>query len=70
MIYDLINGRRAVEAGLNIDKIREIADLHIRAIATMLYGDISIGEIAKILNKSRSQIYRIINRAAASKQVR
>ncbi|KWT91877.1 hypothetical protein [Candidatus Magnetominusculus xianensis] len=47
---------------VNIGKIRQIKDVRLRAIALMIYGKISIFEIAALLDKSVSQIYRIVNR--------
>ncbi|MBF0554127.1 MAG: hypothetical protein HQK96_06145 [Nitrospirae bacterium] len=44
---------------INIDNIRTIKNIRLRAIAGMLYGEISVRQISELLNISASQIYRI-----------
>jgi hypothetical protein len=53
---------RDVTKKIHIGKIRQIKDVRLRAIAVMIYAKISIFEIAALLDKSVSQIYRIVNR--------
>ncbi|MBF0345894.1 MAG: helix-turn-helix domain-containing protein [Nitrospirae bacterium] len=47
---------------INIGKIRQIKDARLRAIAVMLYARLPVTEIAALLQKSKSQIYRYIQR--------
>ena len=44
-----------------IADVRGLADLRLRAVAAMLYADISTAEIALILDISRRRVYQIIN---------
>ncbi|MBF0487822.1 MAG: hypothetical protein HQK98_06645 [Nitrospirae bacterium] len=56
---------RDMSKKINIGKIRQIKDVRLRAIALMIYGKISIFEIAALLDKSVSQIYRIVGRGSS-----
>ncbi|MBF0553034.1 MAG: hypothetical protein HQK96_00585 [Nitrospirae bacterium] len=56
---------REMNKKINIGKIRQIKDIRLRAIASMIYSKISIFEIAALLDKSVSQIYRIVNSGAS-----
>ncbi|MES0337758.1 MAG: hypothetical protein SFH39_15555 [Candidatus Magnetobacterium sp. LHC-1] len=47
---------------INISKIRQIKDIKLRAIAVMLYARVPVVEIAELFRKSRSQIYRYIQK--------
>ncbi|MBF0568281.1 MAG: helix-turn-helix domain-containing protein [Nitrospirae bacterium] len=49
---------------INIDKIRKIKDLRLRALALLIYGKITIADIARFFGKSPSQIYRIIKKGS------
>ncbi len=44
-----------------IDKIKRIDSLYLRAIASMLMVGLPVVEIASLLKKSRTQVYRDIN---------
>ena len=46
----------------HIDNIRELPDIRIRAIAAMLYADISLSDISRMLHVNRSNLYRNINK--------
>ncbi|MBF0317708.1 MAG: helix-turn-helix domain-containing protein [Nitrospirae bacterium] len=47
---------------INIAKIRRLPDLKLRAIAVMLYAGLPVAEIADLLQKSTSQVYRYIRK--------
>ncbi|MBF0319057.1 MAG: hypothetical protein HQL01_04550 [Nitrospirae bacterium] len=61
VLNELREGKE-VSRKIHIGKIRQIKDIRLRAIALLIYGKISIFEIAALLDKSVSQIYRIVNR--------
>ncbi|MBF0456892.1 MAG: hypothetical protein HQK99_03250 [Nitrospirae bacterium] len=61
VLNDLREGKEMFKK-IHIGKIRQIKDIRLRAIASMIYGKISIFEIAALLDKSVSQIYRIVGR--------
>ncbi|MBV6342485.1 hypothetical protein [Candidatus Magnetobacterium casense] len=44
-----------------IDKIKRIDSLYLRAVASMLVVGLPVVEIASLLKKSRTQVYRDIN---------
>ncbi|KJU82040.1 hypothetical protein MBAV_005770 [Candidatus Magnetobacterium bavaricum] len=44
-----------------IDRIKQVNNLSVRAIAAMLICGISVVEIADLMQKSKMQIYRYIN---------
>ncbi|MBF0517703.1 MAG: hypothetical protein HQK97_11420 [Nitrospirae bacterium] len=64
VLNDLREGKEQLKK-VNIGKIRQIKDIRLRAIASMIYSKISIFEIAALLDKSVSQIYRIVNRGVS-----
>ncbi|MBF0537063.1 MAG: helix-turn-helix domain-containing protein [Nitrospirae bacterium] len=47
---------------INIGKIRQIRDIKLRAIAVMLYARLPVVEIADLLQKSKSQVYRYLQK--------
>ncbi|MCG6551592.1 MAG: hypothetical protein L7F77_04640 [Candidatus Magnetominusculus sp. LBB02] len=61
VLNELREGREQLKK-VNIGKIRRIKDVRLRAIAGMIYSRVSIFEIAALLDKSVSQIYRIVSR--------
>jgi hypothetical protein len=51
-------GRRKVDIG----RIRAIEDIRIRAIAAMIYARLQMKDIARVMEKSESQVYRMIHK--------
>ncbi|KJU82864.1 hypothetical protein MBAV_004945 [Candidatus Magnetobacterium bavaricum] len=47
---------------INISKIRQLKDVKLRAIAVMLYARLPVADIADLLQKSKSQVYRYIQK--------
>jgi hypothetical protein len=45
----------------NIDAIRAISDFRVRAVAAMLYADLSVRDIARVLRQTARNIYRMID---------
>lgn len=59
----LVNNQQARQQikNINISEIREIYDLRLRAIAAMLYADISQQDIARLLKVTVRRIRQIAN---------
>jgi hypothetical protein len=57
---EVINGLMERRAENHIDAIRDIQDLNIRAMACMIWADISINQISKIIKIHRSSCYKKI----------
>jgi hypothetical protein len=53
-----IAGRRKVDIG----RIRAIEDIRIRAVAAMIYARLQMKDIARVMEKSESHIYRMIHK--------
>jgi hypothetical protein len=53
-----VSGRRKVDIG----RIRGIEDIRLRAVAAMIYARLNMKDIARVLEKSESQIYRLIHK--------
>ncbi|MCI4626568.1 MAG: helix-turn-helix domain-containing protein [Candidatus Magnetoovum sp. WYHC-5] len=68
VLNDLRAGLEKRQREINIEHIKQIRDLRLRAIATMIYAGIPVVDIATLLNKSESQIYRIIKKGKKSKR--
>lgn len=64
VLAQLIDGHNAD----HIDNIRALPDIRIRAIAAMLYADISLSDISRLLNADRANLYRHIRNMTHRKQ--
>lgn len=65
ILEEIKKGAEKRKRNINIESIRNIKDMRLRAIATMIYAKISIMDIANLLNRSESQIYRIIKKGGS-----
>ena len=47
---------------VDIGRIRAIEDIRVRAVAAMIYARLQMKDIARVMEKSESQVYRMIHK--------
>jgi len=62
VINDLRQGFSCGRRKVDIGRIRAIEDIRVRAVAAMIYARLQMKDIARVMEKSESQVYRMIHK--------